>query len=484
VRFRFIAAEKAVFPVRVLCRTLQVSRAGFYAWQARPPAPRTRADERLGLEIAAIHAETRQRYGSPRIHAELGERGCRTGRKRVARLMRVRGLAARRRRRFRVTTQSRHPFPIATNVLARQFERTGPDQAWVTDITYIPTGEGWLYLAVILDLCSRLAVGWAMNERITDDLTLDALGMALARRRPPQGLLHHSDRGSQYASGDYQRALAQHGIVCSMSRRGDCWDNAVAESFFATLKVELVHDATWATRTAARSELFDYLEVFYNGRRRHSTGAARRSAAADAPGPASCPSTKGDAPQSLVLFLYSILHDAGFIGDDGTVSGALQLTNTVRRFAFGAAGFTALMTGVQAGGKRNRSRRASSDRETSSVNSWTDASNVRMRARPPTTTPLATQIIVMAPPRSFHRTTRAILNASRDAPVRTTGDSWRHLLRPSKPGHPRRRSPLHRRRPRTWAGVHHTSTPSRFRGQDHAQARSEGSTTTRDSGCR
>src|SRR5216117_4031599 len=257
-------------------RTLRMERdilkkaTGFFAWQARPPAPRTRADERLGLEIAAIHAETRQRYGSPRIHAELGERGCRTGRKRVARLMRVRGLAARRRRRFRVTTQSRHPFPIATNVLARQFERTGPDQAWVTDITYIPTGEGWLYLAVILDLCSRLAVGWAMNERITDDLTLDALGMALARRRPPQGLLHHSDRGSQYASGDYQRALAQHGIVCSMSRRGDCWDNAVAESFFATLKVELVHDATWATRTAARTELFDYLEVFYNGQRRHS----------------------------------------------------------------------------------------------------------------------------------------------------------------------------------------------------------------------
>src|SRR3989449_3535806 len=236
VRFRFIAAEKAVFPVRVLCRTLKVSRAGFYAWQARPSAPRARADERLGLEIAAIHAATRQRYGSPRIHAELGERGCRTGRKRVARLMRVRGLAARRRRRFRVTTQSRHPFPIAPNVLARQFERTGPDQAWVTDITYIPTGEGWLYLAVILDLCSRFAVGWAMNERITDDLTLDALRMALARRRPPQGLLHHSDRGSQYASGDYQRALAKHGIVCSMSRRGDCWDNAVAESFFATLK--------------------------------------------------------------------------------------------------------------------------------------------------------------------------------------------------------------------------------------------------------
>jgi putative transposase len=270
VRFAFIGAEKAAFPVRLLCRTLQVSRAGFYAWHTRPPAPRTRADERLGLEIAAIHAESRQRYGSPRVHAELADRGCRTSRKRVARLMRGRGLAARRRRRFRVTTHSRHPFPIAPNVLARQFERAAPDQAWVTDITYIPTGEGWLYLAVIVDLCSRFAVGWAMSERVTADLTLDALGMALARRRPAAGLVHHSDRGSQYASGDYQRVLAQHGIVCSMSRRGDCWDNAVAESFFATVKIELVHDAAWATRAAARTELFDYLELFYNGQRRHS----------------------------------------------------------------------------------------------------------------------------------------------------------------------------------------------------------------------
>ena len=270
MRFAFIVAEKAAFPIRLLCRTLQVSRAGFYAWHTRPPAPRTQADERLSLEIAAIHAESRQRYGSPRVHAELVDRGCRTSRKRVARLMRRRGLAARRRRRFRVTTHSRHPFPIAPNVLARQFERAAPDQAWVTDITYIPTGEGWLYLAVIVDLCSRFAVGWAMSERVTDDLTLAALGMALARRRPAAGLVHHSDRGSQYASGDYRRLLAQHGIVCSMSRRGDCWDNAVAESFFATVKVELVHDAAWATRAAARTELFDYLELFYNAQRRHS----------------------------------------------------------------------------------------------------------------------------------------------------------------------------------------------------------------------
>jgi putative transposase len=270
VRFAFVAVEKAAFPVSLLCRTLGVSRPGFYAWQARPAGRRAAADTRLGLEIAAIHAESRQRYGSPRIHAELRDRGHRTGRKRVARLMRHRGLAARRRRRFRVTTDSRHPFPIAPNVLARQFERAAPDRAWVTDITYIPTGEGWLYLAVILDLCSRFAVGWAMSERLTRDLTLDALEMALARRRPPPGLLHHSDRGSQYTSGTYQHALAGHGIVCSMSRRGDCWDNAVAESFFATLKVELVHDAAWTTRAAARTELFEYLEVFYNAQRRHS----------------------------------------------------------------------------------------------------------------------------------------------------------------------------------------------------------------------
>jgi putative transposase len=271
VRFAFIAVEKADFPVRLLCRVLDVSRAGFYAWHTRAPSAHTRGDERLGLAIAAIHAESRQRYGSPRVHAELGDRGHRVSRKRVARLMRQRGLAGRRRRRFRATTDSRHAFPVAANVLARQFEQPAPNVAWVTDITYLPTGEGWLYLAAILDLCSRAVVGWAVSARITRALTLEALDMALLRRRPHPGLLHHSDRGSQYASGDYRAALADQGIVCSMSRRGNCWDNAVAESFFATLKVELVHDAAWATRTAARVELFEYIEVFYNGQRRHSS---------------------------------------------------------------------------------------------------------------------------------------------------------------------------------------------------------------------
>jgi transposase InsO family protein len=271
VRFAFIAAEKASFPVRVLCRVLDVSRAGFYAWEARAPSGHAQADARLGVEIAAIHAESRERYGSPRVHAELRDRGHRTSRKRVARLMRHHQLASRRRRRFRATTDSRHPFPVAPNVLARQFAQGAPDRAWVTDITYMPTGEGWLYLAVILDLCSRVVVGWAMSERITRELTLDALDMALVQRRPGPGLLHHSDRGSQYASGDYQQALAAEGIVCSMSRRGNCWDNAVAESFFATVKVELAHDARWETRAAARTALFEYIEVFYNGQRRHSS---------------------------------------------------------------------------------------------------------------------------------------------------------------------------------------------------------------------
>ena len=271
MRFAFIAVEKASFPVRLLCRVLEVSRAGFYAWQERAPSSHTQADERLGLEIAAIHAESRQRYGSPRVHAELGARGHRTSRKRVARLMRQHGLAGRRRRRFRATTDSGHTLPVASNVLARQFTQPAPDRAWVTDITYIATGEGWLYLAVILDLCSRLVVGWAVSDRIARELTLNALDMALVRRRPLDGLLHHSDRGSQYASGDYQAVLADAGIVGSMSRRGNCWDNAVAESFFATLKVELVHDATWETRATARAELFEYIEVFYNGQRRHSS---------------------------------------------------------------------------------------------------------------------------------------------------------------------------------------------------------------------
>jgi putative transposase len=271
VKFAFIQAEKAVFPVTVLCRVLGVSRAGFYAAQTRPVPARLTQDERLAVEIGAIHAESRRCYGSPRVHAELRARGRCTSRKRVARLMRRAGLAARRRRAFRVTTQSRHPWPVAPNRLARQFTAPAPNRVWVSDITYLATVEGWLYVAVVLDLFSRRVVGWATSERLAEGLTLEALAMGLARRRPRPGLVHHSDRGAQYASVEYRAVLVTHGIERSMSRTGNCWDNAVAESFFATLKVELGRDAAWPTRAKARRAVFDYIELFYNSERRHST---------------------------------------------------------------------------------------------------------------------------------------------------------------------------------------------------------------------
>jgi putative transposase len=270
VRFALIAAEKANYPVAMLCRVLQVSRAGFYAWQKRPPAARLLQEQRLNLEVAEIFARSRGRYGSPRVHAELRERGERTGRKRVARLMRVAGLRARGRRRFRLTTDSNHALAITGNLLARHFAVAAPDRGWVADITYLWTHEGWLYLAVIVDLYSRRVVGWAFDERLERKLALNALHMALSQRRAGAGLLHHSDRGSQYASREYRQLLAQHAIQSSMSRRANCWDNAVAESFFATLKRELAYQTQWRTRAQARSEVFEYIEVFYNRTRRHS----------------------------------------------------------------------------------------------------------------------------------------------------------------------------------------------------------------------
>ncbi len=271
MRFAFIAVEKASYPVALLCRVVKVSRAGFYAWRLRPSAARTRQDQALAVEVVSVYAGSRCRYGSPRVHAELRERGHRIGRKRVARLMREQDIRARHKRRYRTTTDSRHGLPVYPNLLARRFEAPQPNAAWVTDITYIWTLEGWLYLGVILDLFSRRIVGWAMSERIDRRLALDALQMALARRQPPRGLIHHSDRGSQYASHDYQRLLAKHGLVSSMSRRGDCWDNAVAESFFATFKTELVYQSHWQTPREARTAVFEYLELFFNRQRRHSS---------------------------------------------------------------------------------------------------------------------------------------------------------------------------------------------------------------------
>jgi transposase InsO family protein len=271
VKFAFIQAEKAVFPVAALCRVLGVSRAGFYAAQTRPVASRVAQDQQLALEIAAIHTDSRRCYGSPRVHAELRARGHCTSRKRVARLMRRAGLAARRRRAFRLTTQSRHARPIAPNRLGRQFTAPAPDRVWATDMTYLATVEGWLYLAVVVDLFSRRVVGWATSERLGEGLVLEALAMGLARRRPRPGVLHHSDRGMQYASTEYRALMARHGMERSMSRAGNCWDNAVVESFFATLKIELGRDAAWSSRVEARRALFAYIEPFYNGQRRHST---------------------------------------------------------------------------------------------------------------------------------------------------------------------------------------------------------------------
>jgi putative transposase len=271
VRFAFISAEKARAPVSILCRVLGVTRSGFYAWLSRGPSAREIDDERLSLEIVAIHKASRETYGSPRIHAELRAKGLDASRKRVARIMSELGLKGRRKRPFRATTDSKHNLPVANNVLDRKFEVDAPDVAWVTDITYVWTAEGWLYLAAILDLFSRRVVGIAMSERIDRELVLEALRVAIGRRVPNAGLLHHSDRGSQYASIDYQQALDQLGVVCSMSRKGNCWDNAVAESFFATLKTECVYTRRFATKAEAREAIFEFVEVFYNRSRRHST---------------------------------------------------------------------------------------------------------------------------------------------------------------------------------------------------------------------
>jgi putative transposase len=257
-----------------MCRALGVSKAGYYAWRGRRASARAEADERLVAELRAIHAASRRTYGSPRVHAELRARGRAVGEKRVARLMRAAGLRARpRARRYRATTDSRHGHAAAPNVLARRFavaEVGGIDRVWVGDITQVPTREGWLYLAAVLDLGSRRVVGWAMQHTLERTLTLGALRMALARRRPAPGGLHHSDRGGQYACGEYRALLAAHGLECSMSRPGDCWDNAVAESFFATLEAELVADADWHTREQARGAIFEWIEVWYNRQRRHS----------------------------------------------------------------------------------------------------------------------------------------------------------------------------------------------------------------------
>jgi putative transposase len=270
VKFAWIAVEKALYPVAVACRVLEVSRSGFYAWERRSPAARHAEDARLRVEVAAAHHGSRGAYGSPRVHRDLREAGRRVGRKRVARLMREQQLAGKCRRRFRTTTNSQHAHPIAENVVKRNFTVDRPNAVWVGDITYIWTLEGWLYLAVLIDLYSRMVVGWSVQDRMDRGIAIEALRMARTRRRPQRGLVQHTDRGSQYASSDYRTALAQGGMVCSMSRKGNCWDNAVAESFFASLKREALDGPAPETRAAARTAIGEYIERFYNSRRRHS----------------------------------------------------------------------------------------------------------------------------------------------------------------------------------------------------------------------
>ena len=271
MRFAFVHAEKATHAVRCLCRVMHVTRSGYYAWATRRPSRRQREEGQLTARIRAIHTASRGTYGSPRITEQLKQDGVTVGRDRVARLLRDLGLVGLPRKRFRQTTDSQHQLPVATNVLDRDFDAARPNERWSTDITYLWTAEGWLYLAVVLDLFSRRVVGWALQPHLRTTLALDALEMALGRRGPAAGLVHHSDRGCQYAADAYQRVLRAHGVVCSMSRKGNCWDNAVTESFFATLKTELVHRQPWPTRRGIQDAVAAYIEGFYNPYRLHSS---------------------------------------------------------------------------------------------------------------------------------------------------------------------------------------------------------------------
>ena len=254
-----------------MCEALEVSASGYYAWAARADSPAGRRRQELVGAIEAVHADVRHRYGSPRMHAELNARGHDCSENTVAKLMKAQGIRARTGKRFVRTTDSRHRLPVAENILARDFEPAGPNEAWCADITFVGTREGWLYLAVVEDLYSRLVVGWSMSDSMASRLVVDALSMAIARRRPSAGLLAHSDRGSQYASEHYQRVLAAAGIVCSMSGVGQCWDNAAVETFFGRMKCEIAGSAMFDSKDEARAEIFEYLEVFYNRVRLHSS---------------------------------------------------------------------------------------------------------------------------------------------------------------------------------------------------------------------
>lgn len=271
MKYAFIRDHAREWPVHRLCRVLEVSPSGYYGWFDRAPSARARDNARLGERIRGVHRASQRRYGSPRVWEELRAQGETCGQHRVARLMRRMGIQAKGARKFKVTTDSAHGHAVAPNRLKQKFSAPAPNRRWVSDITYVWTREGWLYLAVVLDLYSRAIVGWSVKPRQTRELVCDALTMALWRRKTVKGLVAHSDRGTQYASGDYQRLLAKNGIQCSMSRKGNCYDNAVAESFFATLKKELLDTDIPANRASVKTDIFEYIEVFYNRIRRHST---------------------------------------------------------------------------------------------------------------------------------------------------------------------------------------------------------------------
>ena len=270
MRYQFIDDYRDEFPVTRMCKVLKVSRSGYYAWRTRPVSKREMANQELAKKIEAVYNESDGTYGSPRIHRELQDQGVVCGKNRVARLMLLRGLCAKQHKRYRATTKRNRAHRAAPNLLKRNFTTERPDQTWLSDITYIPTQEGWLYLAAVLDLYARRIVGWAMSDHITSDLTQMALQMALCQRQPQLALLHHSDQGSQYTDGQYLALLKEHSIQVSMNGAGTWYDNAPMESFFGTLKSERVHHLVYRTRDEARTDLFYYIEGFYNPRRRHS----------------------------------------------------------------------------------------------------------------------------------------------------------------------------------------------------------------------
>jgi putative transposase len=271
MKFRLIEDQRDTFPVRAMCDVLDVSPAGYYAWRSRPESHRKAVNRALLAEIRRVHAAHRGRYGAPRVHATLRAEGHTASRSRVERLMRHHGIRPRMPRQFRVrTTDSHHDLPVAPNLLEQTFVATRPNQVWLADITYVSTAEGWLYLAVVLDLFTRKIVGWSMRDHLRAELAIAALSMAIQRQRPAPGLIHHSDRGSQYAAADYRKALNEAGLVQSMSRKGNCWDNAPMESYFGTMKTELVHQVRYPTRDAAQRDLFAYIEGYYNRQRLHS----------------------------------------------------------------------------------------------------------------------------------------------------------------------------------------------------------------------